>query len=88
MPPRPIWLTYNSFTACRVDSVPIEITKIGLWSLIPNHFRLGHSGFNPHFGMSLTPTRWDENMAINCGMWCVLKLQKPVSLTYHLHVQL
>jgi hypothetical protein len=49
-----------------LQSVPIEIVKIGLLTLILNHFRLGHSGFNPHFGLSPTPTRWDEDVGINC----------------------
>ena len=48
-----------------LQSVPIEIMKIGLWTLILAHFRLVHSGFNSHFGLSPTPTRWDENVTIN-----------------------
>ena len=42
----------------RLQSVPIEIMKVGCRTLILNHFRLGHSGFNPHFGLNPTPTRW------------------------------
>jgi len=50
----------------QLQSVPIEIMKIGLLTLILNHFGLGRSGFSSHFGLSPTPTRWDENEAINC----------------------